>query len=121
MPVDAGSAFVPGHEFAGRIVADDSGRFEPGELVAVDPAKPCLHCEWCRRAQHNLCPNVEFTGAPPFDGALTRTIVAAERQIFRMPAGLNVRLFFFPLQTNVYTVTSPTSGSTPAARYFAAA
>ena len=47
--------------------------------------------EWCRRAQHNLCPNVEFTGAPPFDGALTRTVLAAERQIFRVPAG-NLRI-----------------------------
>ena len=87
--VGPGNAFVPGHEFAGRVVADDSGRFQPGELVAVDPAKPCGQCEWCHRAHHNLCPHVEFTGAPPFDGALTPQILAAQRQLYRLPAGMS--------------------------------
>eukprot|EP01052_Picozoa_sp_SAG31_P056293 SAG31_NODE_16034_length_726_cov_1.244019_1_plen_98_part_00 len=35
------SKFVPGHEFAARVVEDDLGVFEPGQLVAVDPARPC--------------------------------------------------------------------------------
>lgn len=81
--------FVPGHEFAARVVADDSGELEPGELVAVDPAKPCGRCEWCQRAHPNLCPHVEFTGAPPFHGALTPRIVVAKRQVFRLPAGMS--------------------------------
>ena len=44
--------FVPGHEFAARVVADDTGVFEPGQLLAVDPAKPCgvrfpTPTRWC--------------------------------------------------------------------------
>ena len=83
------SPFVPGHEFAGRVLEDreDLG-LRRGQLVAVDPAKPCGHCEWCRADHPNLCPHVEFTGAPPFNGALTRTLMAEPRQIFPVPDGM---------------------------------
>jgi L-iditol 2-dehydrogenase len=54
--------------------------------VAVDPAKPCGHCEWCERGQVNLCPNVVFMGAPPkTHGAMTEVISAAPSQIFPVP------------------------------------
>lgn len=79
--------FVPGHEFAGRMAQD----FEPmglkrGELVAVDPARPCGSCEWCHRGHVNLCPNVEFAGAPPHGGAMTERITVEPHQIFKLPA-----------------------------------
>jgi len=82
--------FVPGHEFAGRMAVD----YEPmglvrGELVAVDPARPCGHCEWCRRGHVNLCPNVEFAGAPPHGGAMTERIAVEPHQIYRLPPSLN--------------------------------
>ena len=79
--------FVPGHEFAGRVIEDrpDLGLLA-GQLVAVDPAKPCGHCEWCERGQVNLCPNVVFMGAPPkTHGAMTEVISAAPSQIFPVP------------------------------------
>jgi L-iditol 2-dehydrogenase len=79
--------FVPGHEFAGRVIEDrpDLG-LKAGQLVAVDPAKPCGHCEWCERGQVNLCPNVEFMGAPPkTHGAMTELISAVPSQIFPVP------------------------------------
>ena len=54
--------------------------------VAVDPAKPCGHCEWCERGHVNLCPNVVFMGAPPTThGAMTEQISAAPSQIFPVP------------------------------------
>lgn len=82
--------FVPGHEFAGRMVAD----YEPlgllrGELVAVDPARPCGHCEWCRRGHVNLCPNVEFAGAPPHGGAMAELITVEPHQIHKLPPNIN--------------------------------
>ena len=79
--------FVPGHEFAGRVIEDrpDLG-LRAGQLVAVDPAKPCGHCEWCERGHVNLCPNVVFMGAPPTThGAMTEQISAAPSQIFPVP------------------------------------
>jgi L-iditol 2-dehydrogenase len=83
--------FVPGHEFAGWVVEDrlDLG-LRQGQLVAVDPAKPCLRCEWCERGHVNLCPNVEFLGAPPFHGAMTEHIAVAPRQVFAVPDGFSV-------------------------------
>ena len=77
---------IPGHEFAGRVVAH-SGRHAPGTLVAVDPANHARRAG--ARRPLNLCPNVEFTGAPPFNGALTQRMVVAEKQLFPMPPQLN--------------------------------
>ncbi|WP_026872380.1 zinc-dependent alcohol dehydrogenase [Inquilinus limosus] len=78
--------FVPGHEFAARLAEDrpDLG-LAAGQLVAVDPARPCGHCEWCRRGHHNLCPDTVFAGAPPQNGALTEQITARPDQIFAVP------------------------------------
>ena len=100
--------FVPGHEFAANVVADDSGEFAPGELVAVDPARPCGTCEWCRRSHHNLCPAVNFTGAPPIDGALTYRMVVSHEQCFRVLSGVDDDLgskgSTEPSPTRLYTV-----------------
>lgn len=78
--------FIPGHEFAGWIVEDHpSLGLRRGQLVAVDPARPCGECEWCERGDVNLCPDVEFTGAPPFNGAMTELIAVDAAQIHPVP------------------------------------
>lgn len=78
--------FVPGHEFAGRLEADlpELG-LSRGALVAVDPNRACGHCAHCRAGHHNLCPNVEFIGAPPFDGAMAGRIWVPRSQIVPIP------------------------------------
>lgn len=83
--------FVPGHELAGWVMADrpDLG-LHKGQLVAVDPAKPCGGCEWCERGYVNLCPSVEFLGAPPFHGAMTESIAVSPAQVFPVPDGFTV-------------------------------
>ncbi len=81
--------FVPGHEFCGRLVADVETRgLQRGQLVAVDPATPCHHCDWCRQGHHNLCPKVVFIGAPPYNGALTHQISVPQNSLFAMPEGM---------------------------------
>jgi L-iditol 2-dehydrogenase len=81
--------FVPGHEFAGRLVEPLPEHDLPaGTLVAVDPARPCRHCEWCEAGYPNLCPRVVFTGAPPHQGALTRRIATTAGQIVPIPDSL---------------------------------
>ncbi|HVJ35048.1 MAG TPA: zinc-binding dehydrogenase [Terriglobia bacterium] len=78
--------FVPGHEFSCRVAEDRPDlNLKKGQLVAVDPARPCGHCEWCHASYPNLCPNVQFTGAPPFHGALTQRLTAYPYQIFSLP------------------------------------
>lgn len=81
--------FVPGHEFAGRLVEDLPERgLAAGTLVAVDPARPCHRCEWCHAGHPNLCPNVVFTGAPPHNGALTERIATTPAQVVPLPDGV---------------------------------
>ena len=48
---------VPGHEFAGRVVAVGTAVTERrvGERVAVDPSLFCHECHYCRRGRNNLC------------------------------------------------------------------
>ena len=78
--------FVPGHEFAGRLHADLPERgLARGTLVAVDPNVACGHCAWCREGHANLCPNVRFIGAPPFDGAMTDRIWVPRSQVVPIP------------------------------------
>ncbi len=81
--------FVPGHEFAGWLEADvPSLNLSRGTLVAVDPNKACGHCEHCEAGFPNLCPRVEFIGAPPFDGAMTNRLWVPESQIVPIPDGM---------------------------------
>lgn len=54
---------VPGHEFAGEVVAVGTGvdYVTEGERVAVDPTLICGHCKWCRWAEATYA----TTGARP--------------------------------------------------------
>ncbi len=62
---------VLGHEFSGRVVAVGARvTSRIGERVAVEPGIPCRGCPQCQTGRYNLCPNLHFLGAPPFDGAL---------------------------------------------------
>jgi L-iditol 2-dehydrogenase len=80
--------FVPGHEIGAWLTEDDAElNLLRGTLVAVDPSKPCGHCAWCREGHHNLCPHVEFIGAPPFNGAMARRIWVSRRQVVKLPEG----------------------------------
>jgi len=78
--------FVPGHEFGGWLTEDvEELGLRRGALVAVDPNKACGHCAYCHSGHPNLCPNVEFIGAPPFDGAMTKRIWVPRSQIVALP------------------------------------
>jgi L-iditol 2-dehydrogenase len=81
--------FVPGHEFGGWLAEDlpEKG-LKGGDLVAVDPNHACGHCVQCRAGYPNLCPNVEFIGAPPFDGAMTQRIWVPKEQVVAVPPEL---------------------------------
>jgi L-iditol 2-dehydrogenase len=82
--------FVPGHEFGGYLCEDlPEAGLKRGSLVAVDPNHSCGHCEWCLAGHRNLCPNVEFTGAPPFDGAMTERIWVRKSQVVPLPATMS--------------------------------
>src|SRR3954454_18262448 len=48
---------VPGHEFAGTVVAcgPEVRNVEDGDRVAVDPSLYCHECHYCRLGRNNLC------------------------------------------------------------------
>ena len=82
------SPFVPGHEFGGWLESDVAEMgLQAGALVAVDPNGACGHCAQCHAGHPNLCPNVEFIGAPPFDGAMTGRLWVPRKQVVPLPDG----------------------------------
>ncbi|BCX04229.1 MAG: sorbitol dehydrogenase [Candidatus Roseilinea sp.] len=76
---------VLGHEFA-AVVADGARK---GQRVAVDPALPCGHCEWCREGHPNLCPHTRFSGHGKDDGALREFMSWPEDALFPLPDSID--------------------------------
>ena len=78
---------VPGHEFAGEIVAMGSNipqgigtkttKLTVGTRVAIDPSLFCGHCDFCRAGHGNLCLNW---------GAIGDTVDGAFAEYVRVPA-----------------------------------
>ena len=62
---------VPGHEFAGEVVAVGTGVTElrVGARVAVDPSLFCHECHYCRRGRNNLCERWAAIGVTTAGGA----------------------------------------------------
>jgi L-iditol 2-dehydrogenase len=72
---------VLGHEFAGV-----TGE---GRRVAIDPAIPCGHCEFCEHGDPNLCENLVFAGHGNTDGALQEWIAWSEKSLFPIPDSIS--------------------------------
>ena len=72
---------VLGHEFAGVT--------EEGQRVAVDPAIPCGHCEFCGHGHPNLCENLIFAGHGKHDGALREWLAWSEKSLFPIPDSIS--------------------------------
>ena len=90
------SPLILGHELAGVVQQvgpgglDGQGRpLRIGMRVAVDPAHACGQCEWCQRGDPNLCPNIDFFGLSPTDGALRTFLHARAEDCFLVPAEID--------------------------------
>jgi len=62
---------IPGHEFAGTIVAVGSQvtELKTGQRVAVDPSLYCNECHYCRLGRNNLCERWNAIGVGVSGGA----------------------------------------------------
>ncbi len=68
---------ILGHEFAAET--------EDGQRVAIDPAIPCGHCEFCEHGHPNLCSSMIFAGHGKQDGALREYMAWNEKCLFPLP------------------------------------
>ena len=88
-PVRIGQPIVLGHEAAGRIAAVGSGvgGLKPGDVVAVNPSKPCQACKFCDDGLFRHCLNMEFMGSalrfPHTQGVFREHLVVAAEQCVR--------------------------------------
>ena len=89
---------VLGHEFAG--VTED------GQRVAIDPAIPCGHCEFCEQGHPNLCSNLIFAGHAQTDGSLREWMTWHHKSIFPIPDSLSFddAAMLEPLGVAIHTV-----------------
>lgn len=77
---------VPGHEFAGEVVAVGTGVTEvaTGDRVAVDPSLYCYECRYCRTGHNNLCERWAAIGVTTAGGA-ARYAVAPVANCVKLP------------------------------------
>ncbi|HLK01850.1 MAG TPA: zinc-dependent alcohol dehydrogenase family protein [Streptosporangiaceae bacterium] len=86
---------IPGHEFAGTVVA--RGPDIPGHLhlpegvwVAVDPSLLCGYCRRCRAGRNNLCENWAAIG-DTVDGAFAEYVAVPAVNCYPLPDDLDPR------------------------------
>jgi L-idonate 5-dehydrogenase len=83
--------FILGHELTGEVVAvaDDVEMVKPGQRVAVNPARGCGFCAYCKGGQINLCRKTIMLGSasttPPTDGALAEFLTVRADQCHLLP------------------------------------
>lgn len=80
---------VPGHEFAGHVVAVGSAvrGVREGDFVACDPNVTCGQCRWCRAGRLNLCVNLQPIGvARP--GAFADYVAVPARNAYPVPEAI---------------------------------
>lgn len=99
---------VLGHEGSGVIDAVGEGvtGLIPGDRVAIEPAKPCMECEWCRAGHYNVCPGIPFFGTPPTDGCLRDYVVWPARLALKIPNSLSFddAAMTEPLSVGIYAM-----------------
>ena len=70
--------FALGHECSGIIeeTGKDVKNVAPGDLVVIDPALHCGHCDQCVAGRPHTCRNIRFLGCPgQLEGCLHESVV----------------------------------------------
>ena len=78
---------IPGHEFAGTVVArgaDVRPDLPVGARVAVDPSLYCGYCRKCRAGRDNLCENWAAIG-DTVDGAFAEFVAVPAVNAYQLP------------------------------------
>ena len=80
-----GYPVIPGHEFAGEVVAVGAGvtRVQVGSRAAVEPNIPCERCEECLNNRENFCRNWSAVGVS-LPGGMSEYVLAPQQQVFNI-------------------------------------
>lgn len=99
---------IIGHEASGVIAGLGEGvtDLSIGDRVSIEPANPCMECEFCRSGNFNVCPGIPFMGTPPTNGALRDYIAWPARLAVKVPDSLSFDeiAMLEPLAIGVYAV-----------------
>jgi 2-desacetyl-2-hydroxyethyl bacteriochlorophyllide A dehydrogenase len=97
---------VPGHEFAGEVVAvgREVAGIGVGDLVAVEPNVVCGRCDFCRTGRENLCANWNAIGVSRADGGWAELTAVPAKNAFVLGDGFPRRwgALIEPLSCAVY-------------------
>lgn len=86
---------VLGHEVAGHVEAVGAGvtRVQTGDLVAINPSRPCTDCHYCNKGHFNHCLNMRFYGSampfPHIQGAFRQQLLVDETQCEKVGPGVS--------------------------------
>lgn len=105
---------TPGHEASGQVLEVGAAvtAVKPGDRVALDPARTCGTCRYCRQGDSNHCESVFFFGSasryPHMQGAMREQVVVQEAQCLPVPDCLSFELAAFgePLAVALHAVRS---------------
>lgn len=99
---------VIGHEASGVVTALGEGAVgvSVGDRVAIEPARPCMECEYCRAGHYNVCPGIPFFGTPPTDGCFRDYIVWPASLLLKVPDELSFdeAAMVEPMAIGIYAV-----------------
>ena len=114
---------IPGHEFAGEVVAvgsDVAQRYGKenitvGSRVAVEPNLYCGYCDSCRTGHENLCLNYAALGVTT-DGAIAQYVTVPIAKAYALPDNMSFRegALIEPVSCAVHGmhILNPRSGDT---------
>ena len=112
---------VPGHEFAGEVVAlgthveQDALNIKVGDRVAIEPNITCGRCEFCRTGHENLCLNYAAIGVTT-NGAIAEYVAVPAEKAYKLPDTMSFRegALIEPVSCAVHGMhsLSPKSGDT---------
>jgi len=92
---------ILGHEVAGEVVGLGVGvaGLAVGDLVAVNPSRPCGQCSYCQQGLQNQCAEMRFYGSamrvPHIQGAFSERLIASAAQCFKLAPGIPAELGAF--------------------------
>ncbi|QBD82949.1 alcohol dehydrogenase [Ktedonosporobacter rubrisoli] len=88
---------IPGHEFAGEVVAlgsnvalDNDLNLTVGSRVAIEPNLTCGQCEMCRTGHENLCLHYRAIGVT-LSGAMAEYVTVPIAKAYALPDNLTLR------------------------------